>query len=71
MLTVDGQPFQHISDPNESNPDLLWAEIHQLRADAQGPDGFPTWRAAACSERERRVRAERNSAHHMEEQGWL
>lgn len=41
-----------------SDPVLLWAEIHRLRAEAKGPDGFATWRDAAVAERVRRVKAE-------------
>ena len=43
---------------DESDPVRLWAEIHRLRADLQGPDGYATWKEAATAERVRRVRAE-------------
>jgi hypothetical protein len=45
-------------DPNESDAATLWAEIHRLRAAAQGPDGYATWQEAATAERVRRARAE-------------
>ncbi len=45
---------------DETNPDLLWAEIHRLRAAAQGPDGYATWQEAATAERLRRVQAEKS-----------
>lgn len=35
-----------------------WAELHRLRVEFKGPDGFDTWRDAATSERVRRVQAE-------------
>lgn len=40
----------------------LWAEIHRLRAEVVGPDGFATWKEAAVAERVRRVRAESATA---------
>jgi hypothetical protein len=43
---------------NENNPVRLWAEIHKLRAEAKGPDGFETWRDAAIHERLRATKAE-------------
>jgi hypothetical protein len=42
-------------DDNENNPIRLWAEIHKLRAEAKGPDGFPTWKEAAIAERAKNV----------------
>lgn len=36
-----------------------WAELHRLRAEAKGPDGYATWKEAALAERNRRVEAER------------
>lgn len=42
-------------DDNEDNPFRLWAEIHKLRHEVKGPDGFETWRDAAIDERRRRV----------------
>jgi hypothetical protein len=42
-------------DDNENNPIRLWAEIHRLRAEMQGPDGFPTWKEAAIAERAKNV----------------
>lgn len=44
---------------NECDAVALWAEIHRLRAQAKGPDGFETWMGAAISERLRRVDAEK------------
>lgn len=43
---------------NEDNPAALWAEIHRLRAQLKGPDGYATWKHAAVAERVRRVKAE-------------
>lgn len=43
-------------DVNETNPYRLWAEIHRLRAEAKGPDGYETWHEAAVAERVRRVK---------------
>jgi hypothetical protein len=43
---------------NENNPVRLWAEIHKLRAEAKGPDGFETWQDAAIHERLRATKAE-------------
>ncbi|BAO04694.1 hypothetical protein [Ralstonia phage RSK1] len=43
---------------DETNPILLWAEIHRLRAEAQGPDGCVTWKDAAIAERKLRVAAQ-------------
>lgn len=41
--------------PNEQDPALLWAEIHRLRAELQGPEGYSSWKDAAVAERRRRV----------------
>lgn len=38
-------------EPNERDPNVLWAEIHRLRADMEGPSGFSTWKDAAIAER--------------------
>lgn len=38
-------------DPNERDPNMLWAEIHRLRAEMEGPAGFATWKDAAIAER--------------------
>jgi hypothetical protein len=46
-------------DANETDPATLWAEIWRLRHDAEGPDGYDTWKDAAVAERVRRVKAER------------
>ena len=51
-------------DANESDPAVLWAEIHQLRAAVRGPTGYATWQDAATAERVRRVKAERALAQH-------
>lgn len=40
-----------------NDPVALWAEIHRLRAELKGPDGFETWKDAAVSERLARVKA--------------
>jgi hypothetical protein len=45
-------------DDNENNPVRLWAEIHKLRAEAKGPDGFDTWRDAAIHQIQRASKAE-------------
>lgn len=45
-------------DPDENDPIRLWAEIHRLRAEAQGPDGHTTWKDAAFAERLKRIKAE-------------
>jgi hypothetical protein len=45
-------------DDNENNPVRLWAEIHKLRAESRGPDGFATWMDAAIHERLRANKAE-------------
>jgi hypothetical protein len=47
--------------PTEEDPARLWAEIHALRAELQGPEGFATWKDAAVAERMRRVRAENDA----------
>lgn len=44
---------------DESDPVVLWAEIHRLQCEAKGPDGFATWKDAAVAERIRRVKAEK------------
>lgn len=49
----------HLRSPDESDPVILWAEIHRLRAAVQGPDGFKTWQEAATAERVRRVAVEK------------
>lgn len=46
-------------DPNEEDAGVLWAEIHRLQAAVAGPDGYPSWQAAATAERVRRVAAEK------------
>lgn len=43
---------------SEENPARLWAEIHRLRAEVAGPQGYATWKDAAVAERVRRVNAE-------------
>lgn len=43
---------------DEWDPVALWAEIHRLRAEVQGPDGFDSWKDAATAERVRRIDAE-------------
>jgi hypothetical protein len=48
-----------VIDPNEMNPDRLWAEIYRLRAELMGPDGFETWKDAAIAERLRRIELEK------------
>lgn len=35
----------------EDDPVLLWAEIHRLRYELKGPEGFETWKEAAIAER--------------------
>lgn len=49
-------------DSEKDQPEILWAEIHRLRAAVQGPDGYATWQDAAVAERVRRVKAENNLA---------
>jgi hypothetical protein len=53
--------YKHI-DGDTNDADLLWAEIHHLRAALQGPAGFATWQDAATDERIRRIKAERLAA---------
>lgn len=53
-------PVETILTDNESDPTLLWAEIHRLRWEMQGPPGFATWKDAAVDERIRRVKAEKS-----------
>jgi hypothetical protein len=36
---------------SEEDPARLWAEIHRLRADAQGPAGYASWKDAAIAVR--------------------
>ena len=43
---------------SEEDPARLWAEIHRLRAEVAGPQGYATWKDAAVAERVRRVKAE-------------
>lgn len=45
-------------NPNEDRPEILWAEIHRLREELKGPEGYNTWKEAAVAERVRRVKAE-------------
>lgn len=52
------QPDQRLDD-NETDPTVLWAEIHRLRFAIQGPDGYASWQDAATDERIKRVRAEK------------
>ncbi len=47
--------YKHI-DGDTNDADLLWAEIHHLRAALQGPAGFATWQDAATDERIRRIK---------------
>lgn len=37
-------------DDNEECPARLWAEIHRLRAQIEGPAGHESWQAAAVAE---------------------
>ena len=46
---------------SEEDPARLWAEIHLLRAELQGPMGFATWRDAAIFERHGRVQFQRDA----------
>ena len=39
---------------SEEDPARLWAEIHLLRAEVSGPNGYATWQEAATAERMRR-----------------
>jgi hypothetical protein len=34
-------------NPNESDPCVLWAEIHRLSEELKGPQGYETWKDAA------------------------
>lgn len=47
---------------SEADATRLWAEIHRLRAEVQGPDGYETWKEAATAERLRRINAEKSQA---------
>jgi len=40
----------------------VWAELHRLRHEIQGPDGFATWKDAAIAERIKRVAVEKRLA---------
>lgn len=39
-----------------------WAELHRLREEVKGPDGFATWKDAAVAERLERIRYQRELA---------
>lgn len=52
------QPDQRLGD-NETDPTVLWAEIHRLSVALRGPDGYASWQDAATDERVKRVRAEK------------
>ena len=39
-----------------------WRQVHLLKAETSGPDGFATWKDAATDERVRRVKAEQEAA---------
>lgn len=39
-----------------------WRQVHLLKAETNGPDGFATWKDAATDERVRRVKAEAEAA---------
>lgn len=39
-----------------------WRQVHLLKAETSGPDGFATWKDAATDERLRRVKAEAEAA---------
>lgn len=56
----DNSPCDLMSplSPDEENPVRLWAEIHKLRAEIQGPQGYRTWKDAAIAERHRRIQGE-------------
>jgi hypothetical protein len=45
-------------NPNESDPCVLWAEIHRLSEELKGPQGYETWKDAAIAERLRATKAE-------------
>src|ERR1700757_1322112 len=45
-------------NPNESDPLVLWAEIHRLRYEQEAPLGFSSWKDAAEKERVLRLRTE-------------
>lgn len=47
-------------DPDEQDAVVLWAEIHRLRTEAQGPNGM-TWKEAALAERILRVQAQQST----------
>jgi hypothetical protein len=57
MLAAAPAPVAQGDEAKWTKADL-WAEIHRLRSEAAGPDGFATWKDAAVAERVRRVRAE-------------
>lgn len=48
-----------IDERDETDPVILWAEIHKLREEIKGPDGYQTWKDAAVDERIKRVKAEK------------
>lgn len=59
QLGATNLPLNTELDPEESNPIVLWAEIHRLRAAVKCPDGYETWQQAATAERHLRAKAER------------
>ena len=40
-----------------------WSELCRLRAEAEGPDGFLTWKNAAILEKIKRVKVEKTIKH--------
>jgi hypothetical protein len=51
-------PVSKELNPNEANPTRLWAEIHRLRDESQGPFPHANWYDAAVEERLKRIDAE-------------
>lgn len=49
-------------DKSETDPVVLWAEIHKLREAVKGPSGYSTWQDAAVAERMLRIDAENKIA---------
>lgn len=46
------------ADRAEADAAEAWRQVHLLKAEGGGPDGFATWKDAATDERLRRVKAE-------------
>lgn len=54
------------AQPATAMPQNEWAELIRLRAEAEGPDGFATWKDAAIAERLRRKNIEEQTLQEIE-----